>query len=61
VPHNPLVKQGKVKFAFGQRFYHEVEPRLAGDVEIEAVHEEKGVSRSKSHALVAVKKSVIVD
>src|SRR5579864_8664790 len=61
VPLNPFVKQDKAKFAFCQRFHHKVKAGLAGNVQIEAVHEKKRVSRGKSHPLVAIEKGVIID
>lgn len=61
VPRNPIVKQGKAKLAFGQRFHDELEGGPAADVQIEAVHEEKRVSRGKSHPLVAIEKRLVID
>ena len=61
VPRNPIAKQGEAKLAFGQRLHDELQGDPAADVQIEAVHEEKSVSRGKSHPLVAVEKRVIID
>jgi len=58
---NPLVKQREAELAFRHRFHHELEGSLAGDVQIESVHQEKRVSGGKPDPFVAIQKCVIID
>ena len=56
-----FVKQGEAKLAFGQSFQDEREGSLAGDVQIESIHQKKGVGGGEAYSPVAVEKGVIVD
>src|SRR5580704_17692843 len=58
---DPLVKQGEAELAFRQRFHHELESRLAADVEVESIHEQKRVSSGKPNAFVAVHEGMIIN
>jgi hypothetical protein len=55
------VEQSKPKLAVGNRFDQKFERSPAADIQIKAVHQQKRVSRSKSHPPVAIHKSVIHD
>ena len=55
------MQQGETKPSLSHRLYHELECSLAGHVEIETIEKKKGVSGSKTYALVAVHKWMIVD
>src|SRR5438552_11876872 len=61
VPRNPTAKQRRAKFAFRDRLDHKIRSSLAGNVQIESIHQQKRVSGGKPHRLVAVYEGMIVD
>ena len=61
MPRNPIAKQRKAKFAVRDRLDHKIRSSLAGNIQIESIHQQKRVSGGKPHPLVAVYEGMIVD
>src|ERR1700733_5677809 len=57
----PLVEKWKAEFAFRDRSNQELEGSLARNIQIESVHQQKRVSRRKSHPFIAIHEGMIID
>src|SRR5258708_3953456 len=61
VGRKPFVEQGEAELAFSKGLYHKLESSLSPDIQITSIHQQKRMSRRKSHSLVAVHKRMIID
>src|ERR1700758_4883288 len=61
VPRNPIAKQGKAKLAGRDRRDYEVRSSLAGNVQIESIHQQESLRGGKPHPVIDVYKRMVVD
>ena len=61
VRRNPFAEQSEPELAVGNRSNQELERSLARNVQIESVHQQKRVSRRKSHTFIAIHEGMIIN